>query len=769
MKSIVRFTSCLLAAVCGVMVALGDVLPNEWVVEPTLSKTVWMYQKDAPATIVPGEAKYGEIACDYTDAQLAALQPGYYRVTFSVAPTDTYEGLVKRVFVKVDRRQVSAAVYELSADKQTLVVTVDPADEARDLVLCSGDVDAGNVVDAWRDVRVLAEVPAGETEVRCSLPGFGSKYELARACLRYQTTVKNAALGYAAPEHLLAQWDGKDNAGYDVHDGSRTYPLELTGNIVSPTLTGTIPAGDTFFTFGSGDLKFKSAAIANAINAGSMTVELLLGGTGTLVNNGGIIGFGPNGPRGLWIYQKPSGMIGDVSYHGNTAYTVGVGTASETNSYVFNLGPTTMQSKLYVDGVERATITRQTTDMGTDNDCCLGVIGNYARASVRVYSIRIYDKQLSAEEMTQNRLLDNQRFGDGLEQIEMSQLLVATDSLVIKKIFTDDAKTPAALRVACPVTNAVNQLFVVWGRKDRGENLEDWGDSRAYLGEMPERTAAKEFELPATVRAQVDQYTGFRVMVKAKLSARTYAASDHLLAQWDGEENAGYGVHDSTRTYPLELTGSVVDPALSGTFGAGGNYFAYGSGMLTFHLPKLVAAINEGHATVELTMTSVGLNPQNGGLFYFGDKTRGIWLYQDGSHFIGSASYHSVRSGEAWEVQYSRNSGDFDTWTLSMGEDTAHSALYCSDGTSKGLVRFSTDLAADDDICRLGALWWKDGEIRSQARVHSIRVYDKRLTDEERAQNAQIDIQRFKNDRIFFASEVSPFKRGGQGLIVSIR
>ncbi len=139
-----------------------------------------------------------------------------------------------------------------------------------------------------------------------------------------------------------------------------------------------------------------------------------------------------------------------------------------------------------------------------------------------------------------------------------------------------------------------------------------------------------------------------------------------------------------------------------------------------------------------------------GGLFIFGDATRGLWMYQQISsakgeyYFVGDMSYHAAQRGETTTYSVARPEGAFDTWTVSMGADTARSQLFASNESLGNLTRFSTDLSASDDICHLGELIWANVSHFAKAKVHSIRVYDKQLTDEERAQNVLIDTLRFK-------------------------
>ena len=780
MKFAVAAAHCLFLVLCGALTAVGAPQPNEWLEEPSLSKTVWIHLKDEPATISLGRAAHGTVVCSHSNEQLAALRPGYYSVTFTVAADDEYEGLFKRLYFTVERSRAIAC--ELSSDRRTLTATFDPVDEDRELVMCGGDVDAGSDLSGWKVVRPLATVPAGTSSLTCALPGFGSAFEVARVYLRYRTEMLNPVLGYASPECLLAQWDGESNAGYGVHDATRTSPVELTGNITDQALNGKIPAEDKCFVFGSGYLAFSSVAIKDAINRGAITVELVLNGSGySPVNNGGIVGFGNtdgSSGRGLWIYQKGNAMIGDVSYHaaGSGQYcSPSVGSMMATNTYSFNLGETTSKSVLYINGEPQTrNILRSDTDMssGTCN-CYLGRIGVYNNGAARVFSIRIYNKQLSDGEIAQNLALDARRFlgAKDTKPYEVSQPLAAKeyDSLTIRKIILDKAKVPTALRVAFPSPDVGRKmLFAVWGEKDKGEDVMKWGDSCVCLGTVPPGILAMDFSIPEPLRMAMNRYTGFRVMTKAKLSAQDYVSTTNLLAQWDGEENAGYGTHDNTQIYPVELTGSVVDPELVGSIPVGDTYFTFGSGAISFPLPQLASAINEGHATVELALSSYADCPRNGGYFIFGDKTRGLWFYGDMGYYQGVFSY-SARLDQYSQYDITPKAGAFATLTMSLGTNTESSAFFRSGEFKNNMQNFSVALSADDNICHLGRLLWKDSVNYARANVHSIRVYNRQLSAEEIAENARVDEQRFKDECIFRADQVSPFKRAISGLVLIVQ
>lgn len=216
---------------------------------------------------------------------------------------------------------------------------------------------------------------------------------------------------------LIAQWDGRDNAGRGVHNAAAAYPVELVSGLAQ-TLTGTIPAAADSFTLGSGDLAFDSQTIIDACNAGAATVEVLMAPDGDTCHNGGIVAFG-NTSRAFWIYERKADtrthLIGDSTYHGAIAgdfqaLNVDAATAG-TNLYSFVMGTGT-ESILHTDGLQGISLTRFATNC-TDTVCRIGSLGGKwtgTRARAKVFSIRVYNRLLTAAERRHNLAIDRMRF-----------------------------------------------------------------------------------------------------------------------------------------------------------------------------------------------------------------------------------------------------------------------------------------------------------------------------------------------------------------------
>ena len=224
----------------------------------------------------------------------------------------------------------------------------------------------------------------------------------------------HSSRSYVKSEHLIAQWDGIENAGRFKHDPDAAYPVELV-NGLEQTLTGTIRTGDRCFELGQGYLHFTSSAIAAAINEGHATVELVIAKNGSYCHNGGFVAFGKT-TRGFWAYQQSGAFLNSYSYHAKVSgQFADVGyNESGTNTVAFVLGETSEASSWLENGIDKGRMTRYATDC--DSDCYIGTIaGDWlgTKANAKVFSIRVYDTVLTADELAANRLIDESRFIEG--------------------------------------------------------------------------------------------------------------------------------------------------------------------------------------------------------------------------------------------------------------------------------------------------------------------------------------------------------------------
>ena len=480
---------------------------------------------------------------------------------------------------------------------------------------------------------------------------FGIRTETGDQALFRPCDANETAQSYAQ-NGLIAQWDGIENAGYGVHDATAAKPVELVSGIET-TLTGTMPAGDKYFKFGSGYLHFTSETIQNAVNSGELTVEIVARTTGSYTKNGGLLALGQSKTaRGFWVWQngRDGEVISSYSYRAKGAVNESV---LVTNAFTATYLLSAASSRYCFNGIFRAELTRGATDMA-DADCYLGKLGedypNYPRADV--FSVRIYNRVLSPAEVAKNAAIDRRRF--------------------------------AGADVA---------------------------------------------------------------------GAASYVRSG-LLAQWDGAENAGYGLHEVSSDAPVELASGYVDEIThnaTNRIPADGKAFVMGSGFIKFQSQEIIDALNAGHATVEMVAAKNGDYVKNGGFFGFGDTARAFWLYQQNSAsgFVRALSYHAKVSDEFVNINYNDDGTNTLTFLLSDGE----SASYNTNGFLRGsFTRHTTDTA--DSTCFVGKLG-NDIAVLPNAKVFSVRVYGRLLTDAELENNQLVDRLRF-NARVWTEGDAPP-------------
>lgn len=319
-------------------------------------------------------------------------------------------------------RSFSAVPHRVRGRVRSFDVYFDAETAPRALYMLSGDDTNG-----WTRLARIAEIPSGATRaLGVPVPanaGTHVRFLLDATPLggTASTTLTEPILVRADDsaaymrEGLIAQWDGRDNAGRGVHDAAAAQPVELVKGLAA-TLAGSVPAAADHFTLGSGYLTYSAPEIVAACNAGAATVEILMASDGDTLHNGGLLAFGDTS-RAFWIYERDTAgirhLIGDSTYHGRIANDfqgLNVLANGTTNLYTFALG--TDASRMWIDGAEAATLQRFTTDC-PDAICRLGSLGGRWTGTcgrAKVFSVRVYNRVLTDAERARNRLVDELRF-----------------------------------------------------------------------------------------------------------------------------------------------------------------------------------------------------------------------------------------------------------------------------------------------------------------------------------------------------------------------
>ena len=234
---------------------------------------------------------------------------------------------------------------------------------------------------------------------------------------------------------LLMQFDGIANNGWsaeagDIHAAAPTAPKELVAN-ASMTKAGTFQYGDTYILFpGSAYLTSGNlTSIKNALAAKAMTVELFMRPLG-YTNYKGFLHIGETTSyRELVLDQREDlaickgGAFGGLQYAATgwtsaSACCINYSTTSYINKDVLaTIIVDSSGAHFYLDNGECLHTNTGGGKAPNNGKVRLGAYGNNG-GYFRLYSARIYNRVLTAEERAANYELDQERFlGVGVETV----------------------------------------------------------------------------------------------------------------------------------------------------------------------------------------------------------------------------------------------------------------------------------------------------------------------------------------------------------------
>jgi hypothetical protein len=228
---------------------------------------------------------------------------------------------------------------------------------------------------------------------------------------------------------------------------------------------------------------------------------------------------------------------------------------------------------------------------------------------------------------------------------------------------------------------------------------------------------------------------------------------DGLIAQWDGIDNEGTGVHNPSATVWKDLKGSNDLTIVPGR----GSEWRRG---IAFYMNTVSAGLASAYGTepattyktIEILFNSKSRSSRI--LFWGGARTRYVafdhkdptpfsWVYFDGTK---GTPYAKVRCYEPNAVVGIYNDDDDVT------------QIYC-DGAPKVLRTLTNGWNPGDNRVTLG---WRSVDTAGanygwNGEVYSIRLYNRALTPEEVARNHAIDVKRFFTSKMYEASGLVSF------------
>lgn len=226
---------------------------------------------------------------------------------------------------------------------------------------------------------------------------------------------------------------------------------------------------------------------------------------------------------------------------------------------------------------------------------------------------------------------------------------------------------------------------------------------------------------------------------KSGPTAKDYVQNG-LVAMWDGIENAGWGVHDQNAIVWKDLSGNDFHHSLHDvSFDADCAKFVAGSyGLVDSQFISDNALTIEAVFAVEENVSAMIVQCGNGSGKSYGSQL--CWHnsigyittssnISTGGRFIFPESFSSASTVHA--ISESCNDVGFIDNLKRNNEELAQSGLNTNGGTA--------------GVCVVGAQFYNSnyGYNSGRKRISNIRIYSRRLTDDERTANYLIDKARF--------------------------
>ena len=389
-----------------------------------------------------------------------------------------------------------------------------------------------------------------------------SSLGLAVCALAFIATQSAAAETYTAAsyvqEALVGQWDGLENAGVGLYDATTNYWVDLTGQ------TGDFAVFAGVASFTANGLK-KNAQGVMATNVTSTarsdvrTIEVVVSGA----------------PASGWVHAFLITKNQTVSFNnardgGNRDYFFDYNNygwrtlqkpAQETVAVIFE--SSTKALKFRSNGVTPSG-SKTTNNWGSPRNSSAMHIGgrtgyetsgDYTTKGYTIHAVRLYSRALSDAEIKRNATIDQIRFFGAPAEIMPSSsnyALVATAG-VGGMVAADDvnAAPNATAKNEVPFEKDVYPVALraipLWGWKFSG-----------WTGDFSCVTVGSA-STPVIVLSSGCGRVYHAMFVRDDDNPAIQYVTDGLVGRWDGIENAGVGIHDTSSARWVDLSGNDGD------------------------------------------------------------------------------------------------------------------------------------------------------------------------------------------------------------------
>ncbi len=549
---------------------------------------------------------------------------------------------------------------------------------------------------------------------------------LAVACLGVALNVSASSSSLYVQDGLIACWDGIENAGAGVHDGSATVWKDVKGGYEF-ALTG-VTVNDDRMTFSGSTSSYGTLSAADTTSsfvvASNGTMEIVYRsdtGAGTQVllqsTDSSGLAFGIFSGNNIILRSSSSTAAQMLPFTSgaNTNCVSVFYTSRAPVSAVVNGG------KMALSGSNYWGYPGTTTVIGKRASNVSGFLGS-------IYCIRLYNRHLSDEEIAANYEIDQKRF---IFQVDESTLQVSSsvDGIASSPSpaygLVSGLSAGAAVPATCghtEVTNSNGSVYSCTGWKLYNENdvVVSNGTGSAFTYVHPTPAAYRKLEWQWEITSPPTRYV-----------------QDGLIACWDGIENAGAGVHEDNVAvwksivggYEFTLNNVTVD-ANCMTFA--GSTSSYGTLSATDTASTFLAAKSGTLEIVYRSRTGTGsqvIMQSTGaaGMAFSIWETSKILPYTSSSQ----AAQLSFSFTSGTEVNFAAVRYVSGAPVTAIANGSALSPANASSWASPGSETI------------IGNRYTKASANSFPGSIYAIRLYDRQLTDPEILANQSIDQQRF--------------------------
>ena len=361
-----------------------------------------------------------------------------------------------------------------------------------------------------------------------------------------------------------------------------------------------------------------------------------------------------------------------------------------------------------------------------------------------IHSVRIYDKALSNDELAWNRALDEARFhGVPVPESAVYADHVPDAVVATSVVGAEGAETAGAYRVDDDGHTFRAEPFATVGGASyacTGYTLATWNGS-AYGAPVAHDGEFARFVAPGDkvrIEWQWAAATG-------SIAANPYV-TDGLVLYYDGEWNAGFGVHDSSATVWKDLSATGNDAEFV-YLAPGGGWLPNAYDFQTNGNFQTKAAIDLGGSFTVQMATDSRSNPFVGNTwpwfagsddghfqFYPNSSSLNVVLNADGilggghrSQFTWTDSRFLTAMVDATSNILFQTSMSERNWAVGTGPTPLGSQVFTIGGPTKSLY------SGDSDRSKRSA----------RTPFHAVRVYTRILSADEIARNRAVDEARF--------------------------